>query len=66
MANKFDALRVKMPQAARARSAQRARTMLAEMPPQEVEIYSDDRIRELDHGGAGLAKGPRRKDRSKQ
>lgn len=48
MPRKVDALRVKMTPAARARAAQRAERMLAEIQPQVVEIYSNDRIREFD------------------
>jgi hypothetical protein len=47
VARKFDALRAKMTPAVRARAAERARTMLAEMPAQATEVDSDDRIREL-------------------
>ena len=66
MANKFDALRAKMAPAARDRAAQRARKMLAEMPPQEVETYSDERIREFDEAEADLARGLSGRDRSKK
>jgi hypothetical protein len=57
MAKKFGGLRSKMSPAAQARVAQRARRMLAEMPPQAVEIYNSNRIREFDEAEAELAKG---------
>ena len=66
MANKFDALRAKMSPAARARAAQHARAILAEMPAQGVEAYSVDRIREFDQGEADLAKAFSRRDCSKK
>jgi hypothetical protein len=40
--------------------------MLAEMPPPEVEICSDDRVREFDQGEGDLAKTFSRRDRSKK
>jgi hypothetical protein len=58
MANKFDALRVKMSPAAHGRAAQRAQAMLAEMPPQEAETYGDDRTRESDQTEAEQGRGP--------
>ena len=66
MAKNFGALRVKMSSAARARATQRAQAMLAEMPPPEVEICSDDRVREFDQGEGDLAKTFSRRDRSKK
>lgn len=50
MANGFDALRAKISPAARAQAAQRVQEMLAEVPPQEVETLSDERVRQFDVG----------------
>ena len=51
MAKRFGALRSEMSPAAQARAAQR---MLAEMPPQALEIYNRNRIREFDESEAEL------------
>jgi hypothetical protein len=63
MAKKFGALRSEMSPAAQARAAQR---MLAEMPPQALEIYNGNRIREFDESEAGPAQGLSRQSRSKK
>ena len=63
MAKKFGALRCEMSTAAQARAAQR---MLAEMPPQALEICNCNRIRELDGSEAGPAQGLSRQNRSKK
>jgi hypothetical protein len=54
MAKKFGALGCEMSPAAQARAAQRAQRMLAEMPPQALEIYNRNRIREFDESEAEL------------
>ena len=63
MAKKFAALRSEMSPAAQARAAQR---MLAEMPPQALEIYNGNRIREFGESEAGPAQGLSRQNRSKK
>jgi len=63
MAKKFEALRSRMPPAARARAALRAQTMLVQMPTQEVKINSDDKIGTVDQADAGPAKGASGRDR---
>ena len=64
MAKKFGALRSEMSPAAQARAAQRAQRLLAEMPPQALEIYNSNRIREFDESEAGPAQGLGRQIRS--
>jgi hypothetical protein len=66
MAKKFGALRSEMSPAAQARAAQRAQRMLAEMPPQALEIYNGNRIREFDESEAEPAQGLSRESRSKK
>jgi hypothetical protein len=63
MAKKFAALRSGMSPAAQARAAKR---MLAEMPPQALEIYNGNRIREFGESEAGPAQGLSRQNRSKK
>jgi hypothetical protein len=66
MAKKFGALRCEMSPAAQVRAAQRAQRMLAEMPPQALEIYNRNRIREFDESEAELAQSLSRRSRSKK
>jgi hypothetical protein len=63
MAKKFGALRSEMSPAPQARAAQ---PMLAEMPPQVLEIYNGNRIREFDESETGPAQGVSRQSRSKE
>ena len=66
MAKKFGALRSEMSPAAQARAARRAQRVLAEMPPQALEMYNGNRIREFDKPEAEMAQGLSRQSRSKK